>query len=147
MLKNISVSFFFLFFLPPPSLLPFLPGCSIIHRQYKSGLAQQGAFQLATYSYGAVKVIRNYMMYEKGRTHANHCTHSDTRGNFRCRSSIPNICLYAYSMCAHTMRGWCLHTSLHQPKRYYSLLLCLNHSLPVTHSLSYLQMPFFFFLL
>lgn len=49
-----------------PSLsLSLLPGCSIIYRQNKSRLAQQGAYQLTTYSYRAVKMSRIYMMHKR----------------------------------------------------------------------------------
>lgn len=96
-LKNISLSFFF----SPPSLLPFLAGCSIIHRQYKSGLAQQGAFQLATYSFGAVKVIRNYMMYERG-AHMQITAHAQTlRVISDAEAQYPTF-VSMHIVCAHT---------------------------------------------
>lgn len=99
----------------PSASMSLLAGCSIIHRQRESRLAQQGAYQLTTYSYRAVKMKKNYMMYKRDtHTHVNLCIHSNTERNFR--TSELNICLHAYSVYAHThkhtLRTQRLHTLL-----------------------------------
>lgn len=57
---GIMFVFFFMHLLKNDSLLSLLPVCLIIYRHSKSGLAQQGAYQLTTCSYRAVKMQRSY---------------------------------------------------------------------------------------
>lgn len=96
MFKNVSSSF-------SSSLLP---GCSIIHRQCESGLAQQGAYQLTMYSYRAVKMKRNV-------DPVNLCTRSKHRVSFQGNSTY--ICVHTVRYVRtpeHIIRTQCLHTFL-----------------------------------
>ena len=86
------------------SLQSLLPGCSIIHRQCESGLAQQGAYQLTMYSYRAVKMKRNV-------DPVNLCTHSKRQVSFQGNSTY--ICLHTVQSVRapeHIIRTQCLHT-------------------------------------